>query len=162
MLLKEGSNIMKKTISFIVLILWMIVIFSFSSADANKSTGTSDKVITTMIEIKDKITDQETPISEKEIIVKNSSFYVRKIAHITEYLILGFLMFNLLKQYSVTNIYYAIILCVLYSCTDEFHQLFINGRSGSFRDVLIDTIGILLGTYLYKILIIKKKKVNKI
>lgn len=152
---------MKKAISIISLILWMIIIFSFSSADANKSTGTSDKVITTMIEIKDKITDQETPISEKEIIVKNSSFYVRKIAHITEYLILGFLMFNLLKQYSVTNINYAIGLSVLYSCTDEFHQLFINGRSGSFKDVLIDTIGILLGTYLYKILVIKKKKVNK-
>lgn len=153
---------MKKTISIISLILWMIIIFSFSSADANKSTGTSDKVITTMIEIKDKITDQETPISEKEIIVKNSSFYVRKIAHITEYLILGLLMFNALKQFNILNIYYAIILCILYSCTDEFHQLFINGRSGSFRDVLIDTIGILLGTYLYKILIIKKKKVNKI
>ena len=153
---------MKKTISIMSLILWMIVIFSFSSADANKSTGTSDKVITTMIEIKDKITDQETPISEKKIIVKNSSFYVRKIAHITEYLILGILMFNTLKQFNILNIYYAIILCVLYSCTDEFHQLFINGRSGSFRDVLIDTIGILLGTYLYKILIIKKKKVNKI
>ena len=152
---------MKKAISIISLILWMIIIFSFSSADANKSTGTSDKVITTMIEIKDKITDQETPISEKEIIVKNSSFYVRKIAHITEYLILGFLMFNLLKQYSVTNIYYAIGLSILYSCTDEFHQLFISGRSGSFKDVLIDTIGILLGTYLYKILVIKKKKVNK-
>ena len=153
---------MKKTISIISLILWMIVIFSFSSANANKSTGTSDKVITTMIEIKDKITDQETPISEKEIIVKNSSFYVRKIAHITEYLILGILMFNALKQFNILNIYYAFILCVLYSCTDEFHQLFINGRSGSFRDVLIDTIGILLGTYLYKILVIKKKKVNKI
>ena len=153
---------MKKTISVISLILWMIIIFSFSSADANKSTGTSDKVMTTMIEIKDKITDQETPISEKEIIVKNSSFYVRKIAHITEYLILGLLMFNALKQFNILNIYYAIILCILYSCTDEFHQLFINGRSGSFRDVLIDTIGILLGTYLYKILIIKKKKVNKI
>ena len=153
---------MKKTISIISLILWMIIIFSFSSADANKSTGTSDKVMTTMIEIKDKITDQETPISETEIIVKNSSFYVRKIAHITEYLILGLLMFNALKQFNILNIYYAIILCILYSCTDEFHQLFINGRSGSFRDVLIDTIGILLGTYLYKILIIKKKKVNKI
>ena len=59
---------MKKIISFIVLILWMIVIFSFSSADANKSTGTSDKVITTMIEIKDKITNNETPNNEKEII----------------------------------------------------------------------------------------------
>ena len=149
---------MKKTISFIVLILWMIVIFSFSSADANKSTGTSDKVITTMIEIKDKITNNETPNNEKEIIVKNSSFYIRKIAHITEYLILGFLMFNLLKQYSVTNIYYAIGLSILYSCTDEFHQLFISGRSGSIRDVLIDTIGILIGTYLYKLLFIKNKE----
>ncbi len=149
---------MKKIISFIALILWMIVIFSFSSADANKSTGTSDKVITTMIEIKDKITNNETPNNEKEIIVKNSSFYIRKIAHITEYLILGFLMFNLLKQYSVTNIYYAIGLSILYSCTDEFHQLFINGRSGSIRDVLIDSIGILIGTYLYKLLFIKNKE----
>ena len=146
---------MKKTISIVSLILWMIVIFSFSSADANKSTGTSDKVITTMIEIKDKITNNETPNNEKEIIVKNSSFYIRKIAHITEYLILGFLMFNLLKQYSVTNIYYAIGLSILYSCTDEFHQLFISGRSGSIRDVLIDSIGILIGTYLYKLLFIK-------
>lgn len=136
----------------------MIVIFSFSSADANKSTGTSDKVITTMIEIKDKITNNETPNNEKEIIVKNSSFYIRKIAHITEYLILGFLMFNLLKQYSVTNIYYAIGLSILYSCTDEFHQLFISGRSGSIRDVLIDSIGILIGTYLYKLLFIKNKE----
>ena len=149
---------MKKTISIVSLILWMIVIFSFSSADANKSTGTSDKVITTMIEIKDKITNNETPNNEKEIIVKNSSFYIRKIAHITEYLILGFLIFNLLKQYSVTNIYYAIGLSILYSCTDEFHQLFINGRSGSIRDVLIDTIGILIGTYLYKLLFIKNKE----
>ncbi len=149
---------MKKIISFIVLILWMIVIFSFSSADANKSTGTSDKVITTMIEIKDKITNNETPNNEKEIIVKNSSFYIRKIAHITEYLILGFLMFNLLKQYSVTKIYYAIGLSILYSCTDEFHQLFINGRSGSIKDVLIDSIGILIGTYLYKLLFIKNKE----
>ena len=149
---------MKKIISFIVLILWMIVIFSFSSADANKSTGTSDKVIPTMIEIKDKITNNETPNNEKEIIVKNSSFYIRKIAHITEYLILGFLIFNLLKQYSVTNIYYAIGLSILYSCTDEFHQLFINGRSGSIRDVLIDSIGILIGTYLYRLLFIKNKE----
>ena len=149
---------MKKTISFIVLILWMIVIFSFSSVVANKSTGTSDKVITTMIEIKDKITNNETPNNEKEIIVKNSSFHIRKIAHITEYLILGFLMFNLLKQYSVTNIYYAIGLSILYSCTDEFHQLFISGRSGSIRDILIDSIGILIGTYLYKLLFIKNKE----
>ena len=154
---------MKKTISIISLILWMIIIFSFSSADANKSTGTSDKVITTMIEIKDKITDQETPINEKEIIVKNSSFYVRKIAHITEYLILGLLMFNALKQFNILNIYYAIILCVLYSCTDEFHQLFIDGRSAEIKDVLIDSFGSLTSILLCNFIYLKNeiKKVNK-
>lgn len=151
---------MKKIISIILLILWMITIFYFSNADANKSTSTSDKVITTIIEIKDKITSQTTPVSEKEKIIENTSFYVRKLAHITEYLILGLLMFNVLKQYNIHNIYYAIGLCILYSCTDEFHQLFINGRSGSFRDVLIDTIGILIGTYLYKILIVNKEKIR--
>ena len=67
-------------------------------------------------------------------------------------------MFNLLKQYSVTNIYYAIGLSILYSCTDEFHQLFISGRSGSIRDILIDSIGILIGTYLYKLIFIKNKE----
>ena len=149
---------MKKTISIISLILWMIVIFSFSSADANKSTGTSDKVITTMIEIKDKITDQETPISEKEIIVKNSSFYVRKIAHITEYLILGILMFNALKQFNILNIYYAIILCVLYSCTDEFHQLFVPGRSGQITDVMLDSVGCLVGCLLIYLILCTVRK----
>ena len=149
---------MKKVISIIVLILWMIVIFSFSSADANESTGTSDKVIGTMIEIKDKITDSNTSIEDKNFIIDNMSFIVRKIAHVTEYLILGLLMFNVLMQYNISNIYYAIILCVIYSCTDEIHQLFINGRSGSIRDVLIDSIGIIIGTYLYKLIFIKKDK----
>ena len=152
---------MKKIISIISLILWMIVIFLFSSADANKSTGTSDKVISTMIEIKDKITDSNTSLEDKNYIIDNTSFIIRKIAHVTEYLILGFLMFNVLMQYNICNIYCAIGLCILYSCTDEFHQLFIDGRSGSIRDVLIDSIGIIIGTLLYKLIFIKKDKIAK-
>lgn len=147
---------MKKIISIILLILWMIIIFLFSSADANKSLGTSDKVISATIQIKDKITNETTSACDKEKIIEDATFYVRKLAHISEYLILGLLMFNALLQYNVKNIYFAIGLCIIYSCTDEFHQLFINGRTGSIRDVLIDSIGIIIGTYLYKIIFVNK------
>ena len=33
----------------------------------------------------------------------------------------------------------------VYACTDEFHQLFVEGRDGNFRDVMIDSTGALVG-----------------
>ena len=52
---------------------------------------------------------------------------IRKLAHFTEYL----------------------ILCILYAFTDEYHQTFINGRTGQILDVLIDSSGSLLGSGIY-------------
>ena len=47
------------------------------------------------------------------------------------------------------NIKKAIIIAFLgtflYACSDEFHQLFIPGRSGEFRDVMIDSTGGIIG-----------------
>ena len=43
---------------------------------------------------------------------------------------------------------------ILYACSDEFHQLMIEGRSGQWTDVAVDgsgaLLGILLGTVLIK------------
>lgn len=39
----------------------------------------------------------------------------------------------------------ALVICFLYSCTDEFHQLFSAGRTASFGDCLIDTFGATAG-----------------
>jgi VanZ family protein len=39
----------------------------------------------------------------------------------------------------------SILFSMLYASTDEFHQLFVEGRSGSVRDVMIDTLGATLG-----------------
>lgn len=33
------------------------------------------------------------------------------------------------------------MIAVLYACTDEYHQLFVPGRSGQLRDVMIDAVG---------------------
>lgn len=39
----------------------------------------------------------------------------------------------------------ALVLCFLYSITDEFHQIFTPGRSASPRDILLDTLAALVG-----------------
>lgn len=42
---------------------------------------------------------------------------------------------------------------VTYACTDEFHQLFVQGRSAELRDVCIDGCGVLLGIMITLIII---------
>ena len=92
----------------------------------------------------------------------NLIFIIRKMAHITEYLILGILLFNVLKDYNIINtklVIITIIFCFTYAISDEVHQLFIQSRSGKFSDVLIDTIGSSIGSFIYY-LIMKKKSVK--
>ena len=64
----------------------------------------------------------------------------------------GILIINLFKSFELFNyktILLAILLCFLYACSDEIHQLFIKGRSCEVRDILIDTIGSLSGISVY-------------
>ena len=74
-------------------------------------------------------------------------FILRKIAHITEYFILVFLLYRAFKgsfAMDVSRIFiYPALLSFLYAVSDEIHQSFVPGRDCSIRDVLIDSIGIL-------------------
>lgn len=78
---------------------------------------------------------------------------IRKLAHLLEYIVLGILFINCLKDYNI-NKYLLISICLsfLYACSDEIHQLFIPGRSGNVIDVIIDTIGAVIGIFTYKYL----------
>lgn len=84
-------------------------------------------------------------------------FVSRKIAHMTEYGILTFLFFraaavNLSFRRSVA---YAALFSITYALTDEYHQLFVFGRSGNLADVFIDTLGIFFAIFLIYKKIIK-------
>lgn len=74
-------------------------------------------------------------------------FLLRKIAHITEYFILTFLLYRAFKGSFSMNGFglfmYPAVFSLLYAISDEIHQYFIVGRCCSNRDVLIDTIGII-------------------
>ncbi|MCK5460231.1 VanZ family protein [Candidatus Parcubacteria bacterium] len=77
----------------------------------------------------------------------------RKIAHISEYAVLSFLLMKTFIHHKITRKNAAILTLIIaasYAIGDEYHQTFIAGRSGSIRDVLIDSIGIFFIAIFYK------------
>lgn len=76
-----------------------------------------------------------------------------KLIHIIEYGVLSALIFfalNRTTKISLTwQIIYSITLTYMYGLTDEFHQIFVIGRSAS----LIDTIANFIGASLFQALI---------
>jgi len=77
-------------------------------------------------------------------------FILRKIAHITEYAILAWLLIRALQGNKLTwgQLTLAVVLSILYAVSDEYHQTFVLGREGTFRDVSIDSFGVLLAAWL--------------
>ncbi|GAA0071797.1 VanZ family protein [Clostridium sardiniense] len=143
---------LKKLISWIILIGWMIFIFYMSNQPADVSNGQSDFVLNLVESLGFNISASYVDIAIT---------IIRKGAHFTEYLILNLLYFNMLRFY-ISNkkaLMYSIILSFLYASTDEFHQRFVEGRAGKFTDVLIDTSGAATGSIIAKIKEIKKAKV---
>jgi len=65
---------------------------------------------------------------------------LRKIAHLSEYAILGVLLLRAIQRPTV-----AILAGALYAVTDEVHQHFVRGRHAAWYDVLIDTVGVTVG-----------------
>ena len=65
---------------------------------------------------------------------------LRKGAHITEYAILGALLYRALGREAL-----ALAIGIAYAATDELHQHFVRGRHASPIDVGIDAVGLALG-----------------
>jgi VanZ family protein len=70
---------------------------------------------------------------------------LRKLAHVTEYLILTLLLVRALRRSDVAfAVPGAMAGAFAYACSDEWHQSFVPGRTATPRDVAIDGIGIAL------------------
>ncbi len=132
----------KRIIYTILLISWMIVIFLFSSQNGLTSQSTSDHVASVIIDTTVKITNQEITEEKRTNLIEDTRVMVRKSAHFTLYFILGILSFLTLNSYQVSKPFiYGVLLCFLYACSDEFHQMFSDGRTAKFLDIMIDTLG---------------------
>jgi VanZ family protein len=65
---------------------------------------------------------------------------LRKIAHLTEYAVLGALLQRALAHSGI-----AILIGAVYAASDEIHQHFVQGRHAAWYDVVIDTVGVAIG-----------------
>jgi VanZ family protein len=67
---------------------------------------------------------------------------LRKGAHVTEYAVLGGLLYRALGREALAL---ALAAGIAYAATDELHQHFVRGRHASPVDVAIDAVGVALG-----------------
>mgnify|MGYP000946761696 CR=1 FL=1 len=99
-------------------LLWMAVIFMLSHQSASISSGQSGVFVEQLHHI--------APSVDQQLL----TFLVRKGAHIFAYFVLGILTFNALWRVDLSKFKFnrpamlSIIVCALYSASDEFHQLF--------------------------------------
>ena len=118
----------------------MIIIFIFSHDSGSTSTIKSNILV-----------DRFYNIFNFNINRRLLTKIIRKSAHISLYALLGFSVSNYLIDFNKKIYINSILFILIYSISDEVHQLFIPNRSGSIIDILIDLIGGIIGIILWRI-----------
>ena len=161
-----------KKISVIFVLLWMAIIFYNSSNSYIISNEKSFGFLNILRDGKNIVLNKEnvSQLSESEnqlpqtLKEENLNVFIRKNAHAFEYIILAILVSNMLILHGMRGrdaIIYILFISLFYAVSDEFHQLFVQGRGSSVSDVLIDFGGSLVGLgsyYLLKFQILSKKE----
>lgn len=132
---------------WVLTLAWMGTIFYLSSQPAVQSSHLSTGVTKRFVIIMEKIIPGINNLEFESL-----ESCIRKNAHFIAYFVLGVLTLISLKLGSVKKAaLWALVICIAYAMSDEFHQLFVYGRSCQFSDVLIDTAGALLGILIVSI-----------
>jgi len=143
-----------KVLSVIPALLLLSFIFGFSAQTGEDSGSLSFHLSLFLVRLFSPIfpaaDTNELLIARAEAI----HLLIRKLAHITEFFLLMLSIYLPIHTFrkNTSSFYGRIVLCfclsVLCAFFDEFHQSFVDGRSGNLPDVLIDSIGILLASIL--------------
>jgi VanZ family protein len=137
----------KRVLSVMALVLWMGVIYWFSSRTGDQSGALSGGIVEWFLSLFG--ISIYTPFGEFMHV------FVRKAAHFTEYLILALLAMNTCGQFSWKTswrIVAVVFFCAVYAASDEWHQTFVGGRGARLMDVMIDTAGSLVGAIGFQLL----------
>ena len=135
---------MKRWILYIVLCLIVFFIWDNSLQNVGNSDGFSLIFAEWLAPIADKLGFYGNIWALNRII--------RKLAHLTEFTILGGVLYVVLRRYiEYGTVVKTIGVGIVIASLDEFIQLFSLGRSSQLSDVLIDTIGIIIGISVVKL-----------
>ena len=138
-----NKKLIVRAVSFVLILLWCALIFFMSSEIADDSAKRSGGIINKMASIAASLFGTNEPDPS---LIDVYEFYLRKLAHMFLYFVLALLSVCFLSTYPTERVkilLYSLAFCLFYAITDEIHQLFVEGRSGSFKDVMIDMCGTL-------------------
>lgn len=155
---------LKVTLSMGLTLAIMVLIFCFSAQSGGESGSLSDSIARMLASTF--VGDFDTmPIEQQTQIIAQMSWPIRKTAHASEYACLAIslvitcwqlhawrcdkkaVMPSLGRRVALVGVA-AFVIAVLYACSDEIHQLFIDGRAGQVADVLVDASGAAIGCLL--------------
>ena len=149
---------MARTLFRIILIILLCFtfykIFQFSSENAEVSGSRSTEIMRKIIN-NFPYTKNLSEMTKNKII-KRAEPILRKLAHFSIYMVVGILIMTFVSTYKLLlwkKLLISIMVGLVYAISDEFHQTFIQGRSGELRDVLIDTTGVICGIIIVLIII---------
>ena len=127
----------------------MCIVFKFLSQPSTESSQLSGEITKAILNffnvLEGKTIEQQSQIET----------IVRKLAHYFIYTIGGILIFLHMDSYKIhinKKVLVSQIIGTIYAATDEFHQLFVPGRSGEVRDVCLDSLGVITGIAIIKLL----------
>lgn len=135
----------------LLIIMWCFIIFYFSNTNANDSSNMSMGIVKMFINLIYPKFDLLN-VQRRNEILSIIHLLIRKLAHMTEFGILYFLIFQFITTYKKLYIL-PLFFTIVYAAFDEIHQLFIEGRSGNIADIMIDSIGAIIMlciVYLYQ------------
>lgn len=132
-------------ILWVVVLLVLCVIWGNSLQDATRSDGLSVQVAKFFYPI-------VKMVSAKVSLVQVNA-WIRKVAHGTEFFFLGMILTSIVYKLKAKFHYKGWIVVsgiVIVACIDESLQAFSPGRTPMIQDVLIDTVGGILGYAAYR------------
>lgn len=144
---------------------WAVLVFVLSSQSASQSSGLSGRIVHAIRDLSGGVLPGGVDAVLETL--------VRKSAHMFEYAVLGALLVWAWRAWTarvsrscahevdgaggsvavsarlpVGVVVWPFLLAVAYAASDEVHQLFVQGRSGQFSDVLVDAVGAALSVAL--------------
>lgn len=142
----------KKVLNYIFLFLTVsasLLIFFFSSQNGEESGVTSSRVVRIVLSLLVRGFD-DMGEERRLLLIGKYGHIIRKAAHFSEFAFLGFSVYGYLSTREKSReegrrFMFSLLFSFLYAVSDECHQLFSDGRTPSFLDVLIDTSGALFG-----------------
>lgn len=129
-----------RTVFAILVIGIMAAVFLFSSQSGGDSNHLSQGILEHILSF--------FHISADPLKLDQYNLVLRKIAHFSLYFLLGtgamgFLLTTPLKKKYCFVL--SLLFCVLFAATDEYHQFLLGTRNGNALDVLLDSMGAMVG-----------------